>query len=37
MNKPLKYGLLGILGLLFLVIVAALAFAMTFDANRYKP
>jgi len=37
MNKPLKYGLIGILGLLSLVIVAALVFAMTFDANRYKP
>src|SRR5260221_12631888 len=37
MNKPLKYGLIGILGLLLLVIVAAVVFAMTFDANRYKP
>src|SRR6185503_4276567 len=37
MNKPLKYGLIGIVGLLALVIVAALIFAMTFDANRYKP
>jgi AsmA protein len=37
MNKPLKYGLIGILGLLFLVIAAAIVFALTFDANRYKP
>ena len=37
MNKPLKYGLIGIVGLLFLVIVAAVVFALTFDANRYKP
>src|SRR5262245_2390821 len=37
MNKPLKYGLFGIAGLLFLVIAAAVVFALTFDANRYKP
>ena len=37
MNKPLKYGLIGIVGVLALVIVAALIFALTFDANRYKP
>lgn len=37
MNKPLKYGLFGIAGLLLLVIVAAVVFALTFDANRYKP
>src|ERR1044071_2153019 len=37
MNKPLKYSLIGILGLILLVIVAAVVFALTFDANRYKP
>ena len=37
MNKPLKYSLIGIAGLLFLVIAAAVIFVMTFDANRYKP
>ena len=37
MNKPLKYSLIGIGGLLLLVIAAAVIFVMTFDANRYKP
>src|SRR4051812_857619 len=37
MNKPLRYGLIGIAGLLFLVIAAAAVFLLTFDANRYKP
>jgi AsmA protein len=37
MNKPLKYSLIGIAGLLFLVIAAAAIFVLTFDANRYKP
>lgn len=37
MNKPLKYSLIGIAGLLALVIVAAVVFLLTFDANRYKP
>src|SRR5262245_1290317 len=37
MNKPLKYGLIGSAGLLFLVIAAAAVFLATFDANRYKP
>ena len=37
MNKPLKYSLIGIAGLVSLVIAGALIFAMTFDANRYKP
>ena len=37
MNKPLKYSLIGIAGLLFLVIAGALVFVLTFDANRYKP
>src|SRR5262245_21934751 len=37
MNKPLKYSLIGIAGLLILVIAAAAIFVMTFDANRYKP
>jgi AsmA protein len=33
----LKYSLFGIGGLVLLVIVAAAIFALTFDANRYKP
>jgi len=37
MNKPLKYSLIGIAGLLFLVIAGAAIFVLTFDANRYKP
>jgi AsmA protein len=36
MNKPVKYTLLGLLGLIVLVIGGAVVFAMTFDANRYK-
>jgi AsmA protein len=36
MNKPLKYGLLGLGGLLFLIVAAVAAFALTFDPNRYK-
>jgi AsmA protein len=37
MNKLLKYSLIGMLGLPILVIAAAAIFALTFDANRYKP
>ena len=37
MNKPLKYSLIGMAGLLFLVIAAAVVFLLTFDANKYKP
>lgn len=37
MNKPLRYSLIGMAGLLFLVIAAAAVFLLTFDANRYKP
>jgi len=37
MNKPLKTSLIGILGLLLLVIAAAVVFVLSFDANRYKP
>ncbi len=36
MRKPIKYGLLGLGGLLVLVIGAVAVFAMTFDPNRYK-
>ncbi len=36
MNKPVKYGLLGLGGLLLLVVVGVAVFAMTFDPNRYK-
>src|SRR5688572_26827668 len=36
MNKPLKYGLLGLGGLVLIAIVGAVAFALTFDPNRYK-
>lgn len=36
MNKPLKYGLLGLGGLVLLAIAGAVAFALTFDPNRYK-
>ena len=36
MNKPLKYALLGLGGLLVLVIAAVAVFAATFDPNRYK-
>jgi len=37
MNKPLKYGLLGVGGVVILVLAAAVIFALSFDANRYKP
>jgi AsmA protein len=36
MNKPLKYTLLGLGGLLGLAIAGAAVFALTFDPNRYK-
>jgi AsmA protein len=36
MNKPLKYGLLGLGGLVLIAIAGAVAFALTFDPNRYK-
>jgi AsmA protein len=36
MNKPLKYGLLGLGALVLLAIAGAVAFALTFDPNRYK-
>ena len=36
MRKPVKYVLLGLLGLVALVIIAATVFVMTFDPNRYK-
>ena len=36
MNKPLKYGLLGLGGLALLAVAGAVAFALTFDPNRYK-
>jgi AsmA protein len=36
MRKPIKYGLLGLGGLLVLVLVAVAVFAMTFEPNRYK-
>src|SRR5574341_859280 len=36
MNKPLKYTLLGLGGLVVLAIAGAVAFALTFDPNRYK-
>ena len=36
MNKPLKYGLLGLGTLLLVAIAGAVVFAMTFDPNRYK-
>jgi len=37
MRKPVKYGLLGLGGVLVLAIVGVAVFAMTFDPNRYKP
>ena len=37
MNKPLKTSLIGIAGLILLVIAGAVVFALSFDANRYKP
>src|SRR5262245_8990638 len=36
MNKPLKYTLLGLGGLVVLAVAGAVAFALTFDPNRYK-
>jgi AsmA protein len=36
MNKPLKYGLLGLGGLVMVAIAGATVFALTFDPNRYK-
>jgi AsmA protein len=36
MNKPLKYTLLGLGGLLGLAVAGAAVFALTFDPNRYK-
>jgi AsmA protein len=36
MNKPLKYGLLGLGTLVVVAVAAAVVFAMTFDPNRYK-
>jgi len=36
MRKTVKYGLLGLGGVLVLAIVAVAVFAMTFDPNRYK-
>src|SRR5574341_2397853 len=36
MNKPLKYGLLGLGGLVLLLIAAVAVFALTFNPNRYK-
>jgi AsmA protein len=36
MNKPLKYTLIGLGGLLVLVVAAVAVFAATFNPNRYK-
>jgi AsmA protein len=36
MRKPIKYGLLGLGGLLVLVVAAVAVFALTFDPNKYK-
>jgi AsmA protein len=36
MRKPVKYGLLGLGGLLILAIGAVAVFALTFDPNKYK-
>jgi AsmA protein len=36
MRKPIKYGLLGLGGLLILVVAAVVVFALTFDPNKYK-
>jgi len=36
MNKPLKYGLLGLGTLVVVAVAGAAVFAMTFDPNRYK-
>ena len=36
MNKPLKYTLLGLGGLVVIALAGAAVFALTFDPNRYK-
>ena len=36
MNKPLKYTLLGLGGLVAIAVAGAAVFALTFDPNRYK-
>lgn len=36
MRKPIKYGLLGLGGLLVLAVAAVAVFALTFDPNKYK-
>lgn len=36
MNKPLKYGLIGLGTLVGLAVAGAAVFALTFDPNRYK-
>ncbi len=36
MNKRVKYGLLGVGGVVVLALVAVVIFALSFDANRYK-
>ena len=36
MNKPLKYTLLGLGGVVVLAVAGAAVFALTFDPNRYK-
>jgi AsmA protein len=36
MNKPLKYTLLGLGGLVVIAVAGAAVFALTFDPNRYK-
>ena len=36
MKKLLKYGLLGVGGLVVLIVAAAAVFALTFDPNRYR-
>ncbi len=36
MRKPVKYGLLGLGGLLVALLAAVAIFAMTFDPNKYK-
>src|SRR5262249_39120569 len=37
MNKPIKYTLFGLGGLVALLVIAAVVGAATFDPNRYKP
>jgi AsmA protein len=36
MSKPIKYGLLGLGGLILAAVAAAAVFALTFDPNSYK-